>query len=310
MIAYRAMTSDRGQHQLIWVDREGRELDKVVYDGNAALGPALSADGRHVAVFRYLQGNMDIWSYDRTRRLWERLTRDPGDDIFPLWSRDARSIVYAGVRNGQPLALFRRAVGAPPESEQALLKTPGGAFPMDWSSTGEFLLFTRPDVKRAADIWALSLSGHGAEPFEVAATDANEGYPQFSPDGRWIAYQSDTSGRDEVYLRPFPVPREDVRVSLEGGSQVRWNPNGRELFFLGADDRMMAAPIRFGTVGSDVDIGTPVALFQTRIGSSVPLKYRAQFAVTPDGNGFLLNSTVQEGTAPPIVVILNWKPPR
>ena len=102
---------------------------------------------------------------------------------------------------------------------------------MDWSADGRFLLYDSLDPKRGFDMWALPLEGE-RKPFEVVQTDFNEGLGQFSPDGRWIAYQSDKTGRFEIYVRPFPGPGDDVRVSIDGGAQVRWNPNGKELFYI------------------------------------------------------------------------------
>ena len=305
---YRESPSQRGQHQLLWVDRAGKQLEQVTYQGNAAFGPALSRDGRHVAVFRFLNGNMDLWSYDRVRRVWDKLTEDSGDDIFPLWSSDGRTLFYAGVRKGALLNVFKRAVSAPPQSEQPLLATPGGEFPMDVSADGRYLLFSRLDPKRGVDIWAVSLTDAKAAPFEVVATEASETIPQFSPDGKWIAYQSDRTGRDEIYVRPFPGPGAVVTVSSEGGNQVRWI--GSELFYIAADDRMMAVAVTVRPNGTDVDLGTPTPLFQTRISSTVRLRYRQQYVVTPDGKSFGLNMVLDEGSSPPIRLVFNWKPGR
>ena len=308
-IGYRVFPGDSGQRQLVWLDRSGRELERVVYDGSAAQGPALSHDGRFVGVFRFANGNMDLWSYDRKREFWDRLTFDPGDDIYLLWSPDDRSIIYAGVRNAAPLGMYTRLLSAAPESERLLLKSPGGEFPADWSADGRYLLFGRYTPTREADIYALSLANPAAEPFEVVATDANEGLPQFSPDGKWVAYQSDRLGREEIYLRPFPGPGADIRVSSEGGNQARWHPNGEELFYIGADDRMMAVSVATRADGT-VDVGKPAALFPTDIGSTVRLKYRQQYMVAPDGTSFVLNSTVDRPSTTPVVLIMNWSPGR
>jgi len=135
--------------------------------------------------------------------------------------------------------------------------------------------------------------------------------PQFSPDGRFIAYQSNRTGRDEIYLRPFPGPGADVQVSTEGGSQARWHPiGGKELFYVGGGDRLMAVPIRLASDGKSVEPGTPLGLLATNIGSTVLLKYRQQYLVSPDGQSFVMNSAVDEGSASPITVLLNWKPAR
>ena len=305
-IAYRTSAGDSGQRQLVWFDRTGKQLDRVVYVGNAAQGPAVSHDGRHLGVARFINSNMDIWTYDRTRAFWDRATFDPGDDIYVLFSPDDREIMYAGVRNGAPLAIYRRQLAAPPESEQLIIKPTLGGFPMDWSRDGRYMLFTRPSPGGGADILARSLDGD-AEPFEVVATPANEGLSEFSPDGKWIAYQSDKLGNDEVFIRPFPGPGPDTRISPDGGIQARWNPKTNELYYVSADDWMMAVPVTLKADGT-ADVGKPAKLFHVNIGSTVRLKYRTQYLVDPDGKTFILNSAVDAPDPPPIVLILNWKP--
>ena len=307
-IAYRTRPGN-AQRQFVRVDRAGRELDKVVYADNAALGPALSQDGRRIAVYRFADGNMDIWTYDVNRRAWDRITFDSGDDIYPLWSPDGSSIIFAGVRNARPLNLYRKRLGTPPGVEEEVLSGSGGTWPLDWSADGRLLLYSSGDPKRGTDIWALPLDG-ARKPFEVVRTDFNESQAQFSPEGQWIAYQSDKNSRDEIYLRPFPGPGSDVNVSTEGGSQPRWNPNGKELFYVAADDRLMAVPIHFSSDHKTVEPGTPVGLFATNVGSAATFKYRQQYMVSRDGQSFVMNSAVDEGSGSPITVILNWKPDR
>jgi serine/threonine-protein kinase len=267
----------------------------------------LSHDGRRIAVYRFADGNMDLWSYDTRRRTWDRLTFDPGDDIFPLWSQDDTAMVYSAVRREGTLSLYRRLLSAPPEREELLLSVPVGAFPMDWSPDGRFLLYTTPSPQSGSDIRALPLDGD-RKPFDVVKTGFNEGMAQFAPDGKWIAYQSDKTGRDEVYVRPFPGPGTDVRISTDGGGQPRWNPRGGELFYVAADDRLMAVPVRLSPDHATVEPGTPVGLFVTTVGSTATLKYRQQYAVSPDGQSFVMQSVVGGASASPITFILNWKP--
>ena len=308
-IAYRTGPPDRGQRQLLRVDRSGREIDKVIYAGNSAQGPAISRDGSRIAVFRFLDDNMDIWSYDTRRRTWDRITFHPGDEIFPLWSMDGRSMVFGAVRTPGPVNIYRRLLDAPPDKEELLLAPAEGAFPTDWSPDGRFVLYSSASAKTGSDIWALPLQGD-RKPFEVVKTDFSEGLAQFSPDGYWIAYESDKTGRLEVYLRPFLGAGIETRASINGGSQARWNPAGNELFYVADDDKLMSVPIRVSADGKSIEPGTPSALFTTNIGSTATLKYRQQYMVSPDGKSFVMNSVVGEAPASPITVILNWKPAR
>jgi serine/threonine protein kinase len=306
-IVYRTPSPDSGQRQLVWVDRSGREMDKVVYPDTAALGPSLSHDGRRVAVYRLANGNMDIWAYETSRRAWDRITFDSFDDIYPLWSPDGTRIVFGSGRKTGVQGLFWKLLSAPPGSEEVLLLTPQIKFPMDWSTDGRFLLYDSLDPKRGFDIWALPLEGD-REPFEIVHTDFNDRLGQFSPDGRWIAYQSDRTGRSEIYVRPFPGPGGDSPVSINGGAQVRWNPNGKELFYIGPDDRLMAVPIRISSNDKVVEPGTPFGLFATSVGSTAISPFRQQYMVSPDGQSFVMNSILGEASTSPITVILNWKP--
>jgi eukaryotic-like serine/threonine-protein kinase len=303
-IVYRTPSPDSGQRQLVWIDRSGRVTDTVVYPNTTSPGPALSHDGRRVAVFRYANGNMDIWSYETVRRAWNRLTFDAGDDIFPLWSPDDSSIVFGSRRGG--MNLYRKALSGPPGSEELLLSTSEPKFPMDWSPDGRFLLYDSVSPKGGVDIWALPLGG--GKPFEVVQTQFNERLGQFSPDGKWIAYQSDKTGRFEIYVQPFPGTGGDVQVSTDGGTQVRWNPRGGELFYVAADDRLMAVPIRVGTNAATFEAGRPLWLSATNMGGAIPGTNRHAYMVAPDGQSFVINSVPEEASASPITVIQNWKP--
>ena len=308
-IAYRTAPADSGQRQMVWVDRTGRVTDKQVYADNAALGPSLSRDGRRVAVYREANGNMDIWSYETSRRTWERLTSDLGDEIYPLWSRDGASVVYGAVRGPEGVVdLYRKLASAPQRSEELLLSTKFGKFPTDWSSDGRLIVFDGIDPKLGSDVLGMAVEGEH-KPFEIVRTEFNETQAQFSPDDRWIAYQSDKTGRYEIYIRPLGKAGEELRASVEGGTQPRWNPNFQELFYIGADDRLMAVPIHVAAGGDHIEPGVPRALFATNIGSTVLLAYRQQYVVAADGQSFMLNSSVTEGSSSPITVILNWKPP-
>jgi serine/threonine protein kinase/Tol biopolymer transport system component len=305
-VVYRTPSPDSGQRYLAWIDRSGRETSRVVYSDTAGLGPSFSHDGRRIALFRYVNGNMDIWSYDIERRAWDRITFDSGDDIFPLWSPDGSRVVFGSNRQTGFMNLYSKVLGAPPGSEEQLLSTPRPKFPMDLSPDGRFLLYDEINAKRDFDIWALPLDGTRT-PFEVVRTEFNEQLPQFSPDGKWIAYESDKTGRFEIYVQPFPGPGGAPPVSTEGGTQARWNPTGKELFYIGPDDRLMVVPIRFTADGKTVAPGTPVGLFATKL-NNTEIGTRHQYIVSPDGQSFVMNAVPEEATASPITVILNWKP--
>ena len=157
-------------------------------------------------------------------------------------------------------------------------------------------------------MWVLPVSGD-KKPFPFLKTPFEEREGQFSPDGKWIAYQSNESGRFEIDVQPFPGPGGKFRISSNGGGQPRWNKNGKEIFYLSLDSKMMAAPVKSSPDGQLLETGTPAALFPVRIaGGPLTSFYRQQYAVSSDGQRFLVNLESGEGTTSPITLILNWKP--
>ena len=180
--------------------------------------------------------------------------------------------------------------------------------PDDWSPDGGFIIFRGlGDAKSSFDLWALPLKGPG-KPFAVVQTEFEERDAQFSPDGKWIAYHSDESGRFEVYVQPFMRPGTRTLISNGGGAQVRWSRDRSELFYVALDGRLMAGPIRSSSDGRTLHAGAPVPLFMTRIIGGLPGQgnHRQQYVVSPDGQRFLVHSLIGEETSP-ITVILNWR---
>jgi hypothetical protein len=180
--------------------------------------------------------------------------------------------------------------------------------PTDWSSDDRFVLF-ESTKSGGSDLWALPISGDRT-PFPIANTDFNERHGQFSPDVKWMAYQSDESGRAEIYLQPFPGPGDRIQVSPTGGAQPRWRRDAKELFYMRLDGRLMAVPIQITGDGRSLQPGAPIALFATRTpnGALQPGGTPQQYAVSADGQRFLVNTLKDEGATAPITLILNWKP--
>jgi dipeptidyl aminopeptidase/acylaminoacyl peptidase len=196
----------------------------------------------------------------------------------------------------------KSAVGA--GGAERLLTTGETMLTTDWSSDGRFLLYRSLSPKTGFDIWALPMGGESKH-FPVVQTNSDEREAQFSPDGKWIAYQSDESGRVEIYVQPFPIGAR-TQISTTGGAQVRWRRDGKELFYIALDGRLMAVPVEFPANGQTVEPGRPVALFETHIGGAVQGFNKQQYVVSPDGQRFLMNTVTDQASTSPITVLINW----
>ncbi len=295
-----------GQRQFVWFDRSGKEIGNVSDPDNAGpVNPSMSSDGRRIVMQRAVNGNMDIWMLDLGRGLLSRFTFDTTSDGMPAWSPDASRIVFTSNRKGVFDLYQKPATGA--GSEDLLLATPNNKAPLDWSPDGRFILYRSPGPTTGFDLWALPMDGE-RKPFPVVQTNFEERDGQFSPDGKWIAYQSNESGRVEIVVQPFPGPGGKLQISTNGGAQVRWRANGKELFYIALDGRLMAVPIRLPSNGQSVEADAPVPLFPTRVGGAVQGTNKQQYVVSADGQRFLMNTVVTEAGASPLTVILNWKP--
>jgi Tol biopolymer transport system component len=305
-IAYRASSS--GRRQLFWFDRSGKALDHVGPPDENLSGPRVSPDGRRVAVWRMVQDNQDIWLLDGPR--FSRFTFEPSFERWPIWSPDGRSIVFESDRKGVFEMYMKTSNNA--VNEQLLVASARPEFATDWSHDGHFLLFYTIDQQASRDLWVLPMEGDH-KPSVFLKTNFNESYGTFSPDGRWVAYMSDESGRYEVYVRPFVKNSElsagsargEWQVSTSGGVYPRWRSDGKELYYIAPDGKLMAAPIT--VKGETLDPGTPAALFQTRIlGGGADLGSGPQYDVSGDGR-FLINTVLDEAAS--ITLIQNWSPP-
>ncbi len=307
LVAYR--TGAGGRRQLTWVDRSGTARGTVDDSDDASLfWPRVSPDGRRVVVSRRVQGNDDLWLLDGARM--SRLTFDPAVDVNPLWSPDGMRIVFSSTRSG-PLDLYQKLTNGG-GAEERLVASDQVMFPNSWSPDGRFVLYTSLDPQTNADLWVVPMVGERT-PSVFLKTPFLERYGEFSPDGRWVAYQSNESGRDEIYVRPFvppgaagtQAPGGQWQVSTAGGITPMWRPDGKELYYLNPAGEMMAAPI---TAARDtLEPGAPVVLFPTHIvGGGVDVLIGRQYDVAADGR-FLINTELAAAAAP-IMLIQNWNP--
>ncbi|MEE8252215.1 MAG: hypothetical protein V3R24_10800, partial [Gemmatimonadales bacterium] len=289
-LAYKVSETRGTNSELAWFNRSGKQLGVVGPNGVYG-NPALSPDGKFVAFNRGLPA--DIWILEIPNGRSSRFTFDPERDADPVWSPDGQTIAFRSFRDGQ-VNVYQRAVGVVGEAK-LLLTSDARKEALDWSPDGRFLAFGSD-----SDLWALPLFGDG-NPVRVTATPFNEDHPRISPDGRWIAYESDESGTSgqEVYIQSFPVPGPKYRVSTRGGTQPVWSRDGKEIFYIGAGSTLMSVPIK--PSGSSLEVGSPTSLFETRLAP-----YHRSYDVSADGR-FLLNVIAADLTAP-ITVILNWKP--
>jgi serine/threonine protein kinase/Tol biopolymer transport system component len=300
-LAYR--TGGLERRQLTWFDRGGKRLGTAGdADANGLLSPQLSSDGRLVAVQRTVQSNMDVWVIDPIRGGATRLTFDASPDQTPVWSPDGSLVAFSSLRKGAYDLYVKPSTGG---TEQLLLESASPKIPTDWSRDGRLVLYQYADPKTGWDLAALPIAGNDRTPIVVANTAFEERAGQFSPDARWVAYQSNVTGRFEIYVQPFPGPGRQWPVSTAGGTDPRWRADGKELFFIGLDGKLMAAPV--GMSGSTFEAGAPAALFQTRMAVGGAANLKQQYAVSRDGR-FLVNVPFETSTAP-ITLILNWHPP-
>jgi eukaryotic-like serine/threonine-protein kinase len=297
-IAYRAGGSER--RQLTWFERSGKSVGAAGDpDERNVLYPELSPDGRRAAISLTVQNNTDVWLIDVMRGSRTRFTFDVANQ--PLWSPDGSRILFRSNRQGRDALYLKPSSGA--GNEELLWESMGQKRPLSWSSDGRFLLFSEIDPK-SIDLWMLPLTGD-RKPSPWLNTPFNETGAQFSPDGRWVAYQSDESGSFEIYVQPFPAAGAKWQISTGGGTMPRWRTDGKELFFIAPDAKLMAAAVT--TSGTTFEAASPVALFQTRIVGGPNQILKHQYAVSREGR-FLINEPAEGSTTTPITLILNWKP--
>jgi serine/threonine protein kinase len=305
VLAIRSGTAAR--RQIAWVDHVGTIGDVVVPTEASALSNVeLARNVKRFSFNRQLQGNSDVWLIDIPSQIQHRLTSDAALDAGAVWSPDGTRLVFRSSRNGKYDLFEKPASGA--TDEHPLVVTDQDKSPQDWSLDGKFLLYATQDPKTDSDLWVLPLDD-ARKPFPVADTSFDEVHGQISPDGRWLAYASNETGRYEIYVQAFPKATGKQPVSTGGGIYPRWRSDGRELYYATLDSHLVAVPIQSSTDGAAVNAGSPRVLFATRmslrgtVGIAGALS-RAQYAVAPDGRFLMLLNA--EDPLFPINIILNW----
>ncbi|MGH8248792.1 MAG: hypothetical protein ACREUU_20475, partial [Gammaproteobacteria bacterium] len=289
-----------GRRRIEWINRSGTVIGAAAEEADY-YGVRISPDGSRAAVSR-VEGpsNQDLWLLDLRRGQRTHYTFEPGSEIDVVWSPDSRQVVFSSAREG-PYRLFRRDSMGSGQAEQ-LTTTGNLQRAHDWSRDGQVLLYSDVSPQTGTDLWLLSMAGKHT-PVAFLTTPFNEADGQFRPvagDRRWIAYSSDESGRDEIFVRRFPDSGAKWQVSSDGGSYPRWRADGNEIFFMSADGKLMAAGVRDRDGALDLD--SPRALFPI-----FPQGLPHPYDVAPDGRRFLVLTPAEDGRSQDLTVVLNWQ---
>ena len=295
VLAYQ--TGGLSESQLLLYDRTGKELGPIGAPA-AHFEPMFSPDGRSVLVSRGVKQRTwqsETWLADVGRGTMTRLATDPGvNSVTALWSPDGRRVAFAAPPHGD---VFVRDIQSS-EKPKLLFQLPAFSPLDDWSRDGRYIFYDAIDWKTFhSDVGVRDLELKTSRP--LIATSANESTAALSPDGRWIAYLSDESGANEISVQSFPAGSDRQQVSVGGGTQPRWRRDGRELFYVSSDRKVMSVDIH---AGERLEAGTPHALFQTRI--LPPVEARNHYDVTSDGQRFVVNSRRPEDASLPITVVV------
>jgi Tol biopolymer transport system component len=290
-----------GGWSLLWFGRDGKQagsipqVDRYFY-------PALSPDGTRLAVCLFgTQGTGDVWVFDLKRGTNTRLTFGPAVQSDPTWTPDGKTIFYDSTAKGPPHTYAKAADGS--SSERVVLETNDTIeFPLSFSPDGRYLVYERRDLNKGQtgfDLWVLPLFGDG-KPFPIVQTAFDDQWAAISPDGKWMAYQNNESGRMEVYITAFPGGGAKWQVSTNGGVQAKWRRDGKELYFLDSADNLTAVDVNASS--NAVRLGVPHALFHALAAQ----RQAGAFDVTADGKKFLINSGNQKEGNEPVTLVQNW----
>jgi serine/threonine protein kinase/Tol biopolymer transport system component len=289
------------ENRLVWVDLRG-EVEHLPFPLGNYQSPRLSPDGRQLVATR-VQADANVWIYGLERGTSRRLTDEKGDEFWAIWTPEGKHIVFNSTGSGGPIAfLYRKAADG---SSPAELFAEGEYHqqPKSWSADGKKLVLTEGmNPESGVDIWMLTFDGN-LKPEPFLRSRFNEIHPIFSPDGRWIAYVTDESGREEVYVRPYPGPGNIMTISIDGGMEPVWAPDGKKLYYRDeSGDKMMA--VSFITE-PELRVGKPKLLFEGRYKGGWP--WGRNYDIAPDGTRFIMITDEDPKLKPmQINVVLNW----
>jgi Tol biopolymer transport system component len=296
VLVYRQREKNIGQ--LAWFSRAGEMLGSA---GSRAdyIHPWLSPDEKRavVEIIDPDTGEHAVWMLDVVRGARSRFIAGAGGTHWPVWSADGSRILFSSDRSGPWSLLATDSTGA--GAEQELLSTTTSSTPTDWSRDGRFIVYETIGPSTRSDIWALPVSPRG-QPFPVATSAAAEKQGQLSPNGRWVAYVSDDPGREEIFVQAFPDAKEKWPISTTGGSQPQWRRDGKELFYISRDLKLMAVGVNTTTTSFEASVPTP--LFDlTSAGHA-----RNNYMPSADGKRFLINTSVTGLGIGSMAVVLDW----
>ena len=301
VLVYR--TTGTSQRQtLTWIDRKTTNPSVTEFQSQPIESLALSPDESQVAVtVRAAVTGSDLWLHDLRRGVPARFTFGPGRRRNPSWSPDGRSIVFV-VTSGATSADILRKPSSGAGAEELLLPVGSNATTLDISRDGRLLLYSVTGTNTKDDLWIVPLEGERT-PVKYLDGPAEERHGQFSPDGRRIAYSSDESGQFQVYVQTVPVTGDKRQISTQGGSRPRWRKDGKELYYVSADDKLMAVPVTLGP--GTLELGAAERLFDLRQASGSGLNRAFLYAPAANGQKFLASVRV-DGAASPVTIWMNW----
>jgi Tol biopolymer transport system component len=311
VLAYRRMQSPASR--LMWSNRQGLRTPLTTTPAEY-YDPTFSPDDRRVALavfdpdpsprfgFGIVHVRSDVWLIDRISGVASQVTTDPAIDWGPVWAPEGNRLVFSSNRRDGRVELFLKDVSRDGETEVPLATHGTNPVAQSWSPDGQYLVYLAFDPKTRGDLWLLPMSGERT-PRPFLQTPHSEQQAQISPDGRWVAYASNASGREEVWVQRFPTPSTPIQVSSTGGGDPRWRRDGRELFYVATDRQLMALPV---TPGEPFVHGVATPLFDARI---KPHWYNARnvFDVSRDGR-LLVMAPLEDDRDALFTVVLNWRP--